>query len=137
MNDVNHTITLLRTLLELPDLELNDDGQAELLLAPEFAAHLTRIDDETLELSFRLPDLDYSTPEMMAAMLTANFLGSGTGCGRLALDPTKGEVIYCERWPVTEMGAEIVEKRFTEFAKAGAFWLSEGSITLVAQTRPR
>ena len=133
MNDINHTLNLLRTLLSLPELDLNEDGQVEIDLAEGLTTHLTKIDDHTLECSFRLPELDIASPGMMAAMLAANFLGAATGAGRLAIDPTKHEAIYCERWQVDELTAESLEARLLSFATGGTFWLTTGSDSLVKE----
>lgn len=135
MTTIAHVLDGVAAKLGMSGIELNADGQVEIDFGNDFVAHITRLDATTLELSFRLPNLDFATPGMMAAMLSANFLGQATGFGRLALDPVKLETIYCERWDVTEMSPGVVERRTEGFVRAGAYWFSEGSDLLVDASR--
>lgn len=135
MTTIAHVLDGVAAKLGMSGIELNADGQVEIDFGNDFVAHITRLDATTLELSFRLPNLDFATPGMMAAMLSANFLGQATGFGRLALDPVKLETIYCERWDVTEMSPGVVERRTEGFVRTGAYWFSEGSDLLVDASR--
>lgn len=135
MTTIAHVLDGVARKLGMSGIELNADGQVEIDFGNDFVAHITRIDATTLELSFRLPNLDFATPGMMAAMLSANFLGQATGFGRLAMDPAKMETIYCERWDVSEMTPGVVERRTEGFVRTGAYWFSEGGSMLVDAAR--
>jgi Tir chaperone protein (CesT) family len=135
MTTIAHVLDAVAAKLGMSGLELNADGQVEIDFGNGFEAHITRVDASTLELSCRLPNLDLASPAMMAAMLSANFLGQATGFGRLAVDPVKLETIYCERWDVSEMSPGMVERRTEGFVRAGAYWYSEGTDTLVEAAR--
>ncbi|MDO6966461.1 type III secretion system chaperone [Rhizobium alvei] len=135
MTTIAHVLDAMSAKLGMSGIELNADGQVEIDFGNGFVAYITRIDSNMLELSFPLPNLDFATHGMMAAMLAANFLGQATGFGRLALDPVKLEAIYCERWDVAEMSPGIVDRRTEAFVRAGAYWFSQGSDTLVEAAR--
>ena len=135
MTTIAHVLDAISAKLGMSGIELNADGQVEIDFGNGFVAYITRVDPNLLELSFPLPNLDFATDGMMAAMLAANFLGQATGFGRLALDPVKLEAIYCERWDVTEMSPGIVDRRTEEFVRAGAYWFSQGTDTLVEAAR--
>ena len=51
----------------------------------------------------------------------------------LAIDAQKDVTLYCERWNVSDMGANSVEARFMAFAEYGAFWMSDGADALIAE----
>lgn len=133
MHDVNHALAVLGEKLKLPDLKLNENGQSEIAFGDGLSIYITEIDRRTAEMSFRLRDLDFADAAMMRAMLEANCLGSGTGGGRLALDPANGQAIYCERWDVAAMEAGAVEERFTTLMQYGAFWMTEGAAALMSE----
>lgn len=134
MHDIHRTLDALKASLELAALDLNADGQAELAFADGLVIHLTRIDEEALELSVRLPGLDAATPAMMRAMLGANLLGSSTDAGRLAIDVAKDEAVYCERWVVADLSEAAVQRRLAAFADTAAFWLTTGTDTIIEDT---
>jgi hypothetical protein len=135
MTTIAHVLDAMAGKLGMSNIELNAEGQVEIDFGTDFVAHITRVDANTLELSFRLPNLDFASQSMMLAMLAANFLGQATGFGRLAVDPVKFEAIYCERWDVTEMNPGVVERRTDEFVRAGAYWFGQGTDTLVEAAR--
>jgi hypothetical protein len=126
MNDAQHALTVLAGKLGLPSLAYNASGAAEVILGGGMSVYLSKLDGATVEASVRLEDLDFANAEMMQAMLEANFMGAGTGAGRLAVDSDTGETIYCCRWHVTDMDATALEARFAEFAELGLFWATEG-----------
>ena len=82
MQNIEHAVKIIGEKLSLPNLALNQNGQAELKFGEQFSAYITKIDDTSMELSFWLRDLDFANPTMMKAMLEANCLGAGTGAGR-------------------------------------------------------
>lgn len=133
MHNVEHALTVMAQSLGVPDIRLNQEGQTELVLAQGFSAYVTKIDDVQLELSIRLPDLTYATPSMSRALLAANCLGSLSGSGRLAIDVARQEVIYCERWMVNELQAEMVDRKLATFIAHAAFWLTKGSEEVIAE----
>lgn len=132
MHDVEHALEVIKEAAGLAQLELNANKQAEIKFADGLVAHITQIDKTNLELSFRLPDLAFASMGMLRAMMMANFLGAGTGAGRLALDPGKEEILYCERWDVTDIDARNVARKFSEFVLAGGYWLTEGGDRVIA-----
>lgn len=133
MHTIEHALAVVSERLGLKDLTLNHDGQAELAFADGLKAHVTRISTTVMELSFPLPRLSYAKPSMMRAMLAANFLGQLTGPGRLAIDPLKEDVVYCERWDVSEMDAAGIERRLVAFIGQGTLWLTKGSDQLIVE----
>lgn len=133
MHSVEHTLTVVAEKLGLTTLQLNDAGQAELVLGEALTAYITRLDAMAMELSFRLPRISYSRPSMMRAMLVANHLGTLTGPGRLAIDPGNEEAVYSERWDVGAMNVDDVERRLKAFIRSGAYWLTQGSDDLIAE----
>ncbi|MFN3145849.1 MAG: type III secretion system chaperone [Paracoccaceae bacterium] len=126
MNDAEQALTVLAGKLGLPSLAYNANGAAEVILGGGMSVYLSKVDSTIVEASVRLEDLDFADAEMMQAMLEANFLGAGTGAGRLAVDSDTGETIYCCRWHVGEMDATALEARFADFAELGLFWATEG-----------
>lgn len=133
MHSVDHAVTVIGEILGSTGLALNESGQVELVFGEDFTAHLTRVDSTVMELSFPLPRLVAAKPSMMRMMLCANFLGASTGAGRLALDPEKDEVVYCERWQVAAMTREEVEHRLRDFMFQGGLWLTTGSDRLLEE----
>ena len=134
MHAIHRTLDALKAALDLPALDLDANGQVELAFSGDLVVHLTRAGDDAIEFSVRLPGLDSATPAMMRAMLGANLLGGATGAGRLALDVVKDEVVYCERWLVADLDAAAVERRLAGFLETAAYWLTEGTGTLVEET---
>lgn len=133
MNNVNHALDVLGQMQGLADLRFDAEGVAGLVMSETVTIHLTRIDDEELEISCTLPNLSHPDPAMMQAMLETQFLGVGVGASRLGLDAESMAVILCERWIVSDMNASLLERRFDDFAANAAFWLDEGTALLLEQ----
>lgn len=131
MHSVEHALSVIAERLGLADLRLNENGQVEIVFGERLTAHVTRTGPDAMELSFRLPRLTFTRPSMMREMLVANFLGTMTGPGRLAIDPGKEEVVYCERWDLAGMTADDVERRLKSFIGHGTYWLTDGSDDLI------
>jgi Tir chaperone protein (CesT) family len=86
MKDVNHAIAVLRDLTGLPVLELNANGHLELIFDDKISIDLVKIDDNHIELSSPLDIADLENVNRLQTLLTANYHGSGTGFGRIAMD---------------------------------------------------
>jgi hypothetical protein len=126
MHDVNHAIDFLRERTGLSQLALDHDGHAELIFDGNYAVDLYRIDARQLELCSILdqPAPGAPTRETLVALLTANYLGDGTGAGRIALDPRNQNILLCERLDVTTLDASAFERRVLDFVAHVAVWNS-------------
>lgn len=133
MNNVNHALDVLGQKQALADLRFDAEGVAGLVMSETVTIHLTRIDDEELEISCALPNLGHPDAAMMQAMLETQFLGVGVGASRLGMDAESMAIILCERWVVSDMTAAVLERRFEDFAANAAFWLDEGTALLLEQ----
>lgn len=130
MHNVAHVLTVIRETLGLPELEFNENGHAELIFDDAFSGFLSRVDENNLEFSFFLPELDLTEPGTLQALLTANCLGQATGAGRLAIDESKMQALYCERWRASDVRAEKIPELLIDMVSTAGFWLAEGTATL-------
>jgi Tir chaperone protein (CesT) family len=124
MKDVNHAIAILRDLTGLPALELNANGHLELIFDDKISIDLVKIDDNHIELSSPLDIPDLGDAGRLQTLLTANYHGSGTGFGRIAMDRRDKSILICERIDVTPLNPGQFEARLLGFVKYVAFWLS-------------
>jgi hypothetical protein len=124
MKDVNHAIAILRDLTGLPALELNGNGHLELIFDDKISIDLVKIDDNHIELSSPLDIADLDDAGRLQTLLTANYHGSGTGFGRIAMDRRDKSILICERIDVTPLNPGQFEARLLGFVKYVAFWLS-------------
>lgn len=132
MISANHALDTLARKLGLPALAFTDD-QVGIDVTPDLTIFLSRLDDTTLEASCQLEHLGHPDAAMMQALLEANYLGSAVGAGRLALNGDQAEVILCESWNLSELDATTLETRFDIFANTAAFWLTDGTASLLEQ----
>lgn len=133
MNDIQHTLSVLSDHVGQGDIRLNNNGQAQLEFGDGFGLYITKLDDEALEFSCRLSDLDYADHAMAQLMLEANYMGEETGPGRISVDPTNGEAFYSERWTVSHMDAKAVESAFSDCITRAGYWLTDGAEELLAK----
>src|SRR5262245_2118251 len=124
MKDVNHAIAILRDLTGLPALELNANGHLELIFDDRISIDMVKIDNNHLELSSPLDVTDLDDVGRLQTLLTANYHGSGTGFGRIAMDRRDKSVLICERIDVTLLNQAQFEAWLLGFVKYVAFWLS-------------
>lgn len=133
MQNTTHALDILGQKLDIPGLSFDDDGLVALDMPGDVAVYITRVDAQEWEISCRIENLGYPDAAMLRAMLEAHYLGAAVGAGRLALDSETHDILYGERWVVTEMDAAILERRFDDFAATAAFWLGEGTSLLLEQ----
>lgn len=127
MHDVHHAIENLREITQIPDLDFNENGHAELIFNGTVSVDLIRIDDHTLELSTTLTQgRDYDLAAIQR-LLSANYLGDAVGAGRIGLDLVTGRLVFCERVAVKTLDGWQFEERLLAFLKHVAFWRSEAA----------
>ncbi|MGH0004168.1 type III secretion system chaperone [Pseudovibrio ascidiaceicola] len=131
MQNVDRIVPVIRETLGLPELMFDEAGHVALLFEGSFSGVLSRIDGNNLEFSFYLPDLDINQPHILKAMLAANCLGTSTAAGRLAIDEDKMQALYCERWSLFDVHADTIPERLIDVVSTAAFWLTEGTNTLL------
>ena len=134
--NAHHALKTLAGHLGLGDTEFDADDRLTIRLGDGATMYGARIDDDNIEWSVPLPDLDYADPDMMAVMLEVNCLGAGTGAGRMAVDPDNA-AFYGERWITRGMEADEVERRFDELAVQATYWLTEGGDLLLERAQAR
>jgi hypothetical protein len=134
--DAGQTIRTLARKLGLTDDAFDADGRLTIELGKGAVLYGARIDDETIEWSAPLPDLDFADPAMMWVMLEANCLGAGTGAGRLAVDGEHA-AYFCERWVVRGMDEKETERRFDELGAGAVYWLGDGADLLMEKAKTR
>jgi hypothetical protein len=124
MQDVNHAVAVLRELTGLGHLELNRNGHFELIFDDDTPVNFYRIDDHQLELCTMIRPAGKTSAAEALALLTANYLGHGTGAARLALDPRDQTLILCERVDVRPLGIAELQARIEGFVAYAKLWLS-------------
>lgn len=134
--DAGQTIRTLARKLGLSDDAFDADGRLTIELGKGAVIHAARLDDQVVEWSVPLPDIDFADPAMMWVMLEANCLGAGVGSGRLAVDGDHA-AYFCERWVVRGMDEKEAERRFDEMATLATYWLGEGADLLIEKAKAR
>ena len=132
MQNVQHALTLLRSVEGLHHLEINADGNAEIVIEGALSIYLQQIDEMQLEYSCVLDEVvpPFSQAQY-EAMLTANMLGDGTGPARLAMEADTKRVVLCQRVDVSTLDATDVETGFTGFVQLCVYWLTDGTDALL------
>ncbi|MFS8180095.1 type III secretion system chaperone [Pseudovibrio denitrificans] len=134
MHSADRVTAVISQTLGLPELAFDGSGHAELVFEGSFSGFLSRVDDSNLEFSFYLPDLNLSDPSILTAMLMANCRGNATGSGRLAIDEDSMQALYCERWSVADVQDHKVPERLIDLVSTAAFWLAEGTHSVLQST---
>ncbi|WP_444928406.1 hypothetical protein ACJJIF_00180 (plasmid) [Microbulbifer sp. SSSA002] len=56
------------------------------------------------------------------------------GSGRLAIDEDSMQALYCERWSVADVQDHKVPERLIDLVSTAAFWLAEGTHSVLQNT---
>jgi hypothetical protein len=126
MRNVHDALEAIRTRSGLGALQFDKNGAAELVFDRKISVNVVRIDETHLEFVTYLALPGFSIEALpLRALLHANYLGTATGGGRLALDPRDDELLYCERVDVSSLDEARLERRLLDFVRHAAFWRSE------------
>lgn len=136
MRNVAHAVDVLREMIGLPTLDFNADGLFELVFDGAVSIDIVRVSETEVELSAPVAALDDQlTLERLLELMRANYHGHATGGGRVAVDPRRAAVLYCQRLDVTLLEAHHLEQAFLTFLKYTLYWQGPGADS-VAAVRP-
>lgn len=125
MDNTFHAVLAIRELTQLHEIDFNINGHFELIFDEDTAVNFYQIDNQTIELCTLLPNgTQMLTADAYMRLLTANYLGHGTGGGRLALDPRDHSLLVCERLDVAGLDARMLQARLERFIAHAKMWLS-------------
>lgn len=127
MDSAETALEAIKSMLNLPRLSFNDNGQAAILVENAVHIDISRQSETEIELLTPLRALEGAlTPARVFALMKANYLGHYTGAARLALDPRDGEPVLCQRIDVAPLDAESLEAAIAAFVGYATYWLAEG-----------
>lgn len=133
MRDVYQALAFLKEKSGLGKLEFNSAGKVEIVFNKTISVIVSKVDQTSLELVSYLNAPAFGDSYAAAiGLLHANFLGQGTGSGRVALDPEDDSLLYCERLDVAHLDEAGLEARVLAFVKYATFWHSEAATKLLA-----
>lgn len=104
-------------------LSADTDGHLSVPLDDGRVLDIRRFDDTTVDIAILLdifPDLFDAAD--LRTLLAANYLGVGSGAGRIGLDGD--DVILCDRLVVTELDAGTAEARIEALVNRADYWAS-------------
>ncbi len=133
MRNVAHAVDVLREMIGLPSLDFNEHGLFELVFDGAVSIDVVRVSEVEVELSAPISALDgHLIAERLGQLLRANYQGHATGGGRLAVDPRRDAVVYCQRLDVTLLEAHQMEQAFLTFLKYTLYWQGPGAEAVAA-----
>lgn len=136
MHDVNHAMAVFREITGVANADFEGGNDIEFLFAESLTTHLVRLDDALLECFAEIGDATLLSPEELRAYLAANYLGNGSGGGRIALDPDGDTLVLGERFEVTRLDAGEFERRLIAFFDRAAQLAKAGPPAGVAPAEP-
>lgn len=133
MDSAETALEAIRSMLNLPRLSFNDNGQAAILVENVVHIDISRQSETEIELLTPLRALEGElTPARVFALMKGNYLGHHTGAARLALDPRDGEPVLCQRIDVAPLDADALEAAMAGFVGFATYWLADGVSRILA-----
>ena len=116
MHNVEHAITGLRDASGLTRLQLDRQGNAELVIDRKWNVFLMKVSDSELELVARLSALEGRlTTYALRRLLEWNGSANLTGAGRISIEPGGTRAVYCERVDVLPLDTAGLLARIAAF----------------------
>lgn len=134
MHDVHHAISALGQSMGMKSLGFNANGDIALVFDSKINVFIMRVSDHEVEYVTRLPRFDDATPASgLRKLLEANFAGTATGAGRIAVDPSDGSVLFTERVDVRPLEAADFSKSLMSFVDRSGYWLSDEAAASITE----
>lgn len=123
MQNTFHAVMAIREMTNIHDIDFNMNGHFELIFDGKTAVNFYQIDNQTIEFCTILAEATQTlVPARFEKLLHANYLGHGTGGGRIALDPRDRTLLICERLDVAGLDARMLQSRIERFVSYARMW---------------
>jgi len=114
----NNLLNELGRLVGLDGLALDESGQCTLAFDETIVLTFVGDADDSLNVVSYVGDLQAENAPAARALLSRNFVPSGLGGGRVALEPNSGRVVLVNRWDGVRTDFALFQKQLEEFVNS-------------------
>lgn len=128
-NNMHDAVQSIGKMVGIDGLAPNSGGCFELIMNDVLPVYFNVVDDDTLEVSVRLPLLEH---QLNGAVMEGLMAANGTEAeGRLSVEPGTERVLFGSRIFIGQYDEEGLSSRLNAFAQSAAAWAARKSRALL------